>query len=327
MMKLDNMVRGLASDIIAQKLIQFWEHDEGTLELWRASSNFVYAFKRNQVPYFLRFSFEQDKNMEQLKAELAYMDYLHLNGFPTVTSVKSLSGELIETLMTFEGLYMAVVFRAANGVNLDPDTITETQMKEWGKSLGTLHCLSKKFQPESKRRNNWMDTVQFMEDVFQQHPMEFNAIAELRRVTAWLQSLPIENEVYGLIHYDFQLDNIFFEENRDPSFQVIDFDDAIYHWYAVDIVTALDDFIDNDHTRSPLLIRSFLNGYRTKMVLENDVVAQFPQYQRYVNLYKFTRLLKSLDYEDIQDAPPWLDGLKEKLVRVTDTLRKTFPKS
>lgn len=326
-MKLENMVRGLASDTIAQRLIQFWEYDEGTLELWRASSNFVYAFERNQVQYFLRFSFEQDKNIEQLKAELEYMQYLHLNGFPSVTTIKSISGELIETLMTPEGTYNAVVFSAANGINLDSATITEKQMEEWGKSLGSLHCLSKKFEPESERRNSWLDTVQFMESVFQKHPTEHIALDELGRVTTWLQSIPTGNDVYGLIHYDFQLDNIFFEENKNHSFNVIDFDDAMYHWYALDIVTALDDFINDDNPHSKLLIQSFLNGYRSKTVLENDIVAQFPQYQRYANLYKFSKLLRSLDYEEINETPPWFDELKVKLVRVTDDLRKTFQKS
>lgn len=327
MMKLENMARVLASDTVAQRLIQFWEYDEGTLKLCRASSNFVYAFERNQVPYFLRFSFEQEKTIEQLKAELEYMQYLHLNGFPTVTPIQSISGELIETLMTSVGKYFAIVFSAAKGINLNSDTITENQMEEWGKSLGSLHCLSKKFEPESERRKSWLDTVQFMGSVFQKHPTELVALEELNRVSTWLQSLPAGNDVYGLIHYDFQLDNIFFEENKDHSFNVIDFDDAMYHWYALDIVTALDDFMEGDNPHSKLLIQYFLNGYRSKMGLENDVVAQFPHYQRYANLFKFAKLLRSLDYQEINDTPPWFDSLKEKLVRVADELRNTFQKS
>ncbi|TQR15498.1 phosphotransferase enzyme family protein [Psychrobacillus vulpis] len=327
MMNLGNMVRGLSSDTVAQSLIQFWEYDEGTLEVWRASSNFVYAYERNQVQYFLRFSFDQDNSIEQIKAELEFMHYLQLNGFPSVTPIHSISGELIETLKTPEGTYIAVVFSAANGINLDSDKITEKQMKEWGKSLASLHCLSKTFEPVSERRKSWLDTVQFMESVFQKHPKELIALQELCRVTTWLQSIPTGNDVYGLIHYDFQLDNIFFEQNKDHSFNIIDFDDAIYHWYALDIVTALDDFIDDDNPHSKLLIQSFLNGYRSKKVQENDVVAQFPQFQRYANLYKFSKILRSLDYGEINETPPWFDELRVKLVRVADELRQSFQKS
>ncbi|MGA3599441.1 phosphotransferase enzyme family protein [Lysinibacillus agricola] len=326
MMNLGNMVRGVASNAVAQSLVQFWEYDEGTLELWRASSNFVYAFERNQVQYFLRVSFEQDKSIEQIKAELEFMQYLRLNGFPSVTPIQSISGELIETLKTPEGTYIAVVFSAANGINLDADTITAKQMEGWGRSLASLHFLSKTFEPVSERRKSWLDTVQFMESVFKKHPGEQIALQELSKVSNWLQSLPTNKDVFGLIHYDFQLDNIFLEENKDHSFNIIDFDDAIYHWYALDIVTALDDFIDDDNPHSKLLIQSFLNGYRSKMDLENDVVAQFPQFQRYANLYKFSRILKSLDYGEINETPSWFVGLRGKLVRVADELRQSFQK-
>ncbi|ATP40763.1 aminoglycoside phosphotransferase [Solibacillus sp. R5-41] len=327
MMDLGNMVRGVASDAVAQRLVQFWEYDEGTLELWRASANFVYAFERNQDQYFLRFNFEQDKSIKQTKAELEFIQYLQLNGFPSITPIQSLSGELIETLKTAEGTYIAVVFSAANGINLDAETITAKQMEEWGKSLASLHCLSKNFEPLFERRKSWLDTIQFMESVFKKHPGEKIALEELSRVTKWLQSLPNNKDVFGLIHYDFQLDNIFFEEGKGHSFNIIDFDDAIYHWYALDIVTALDDFIDDENAHSKLLIQSFLNGYRSKMFLENDVVAQFPQFQRYANLYKFSKLLRSLDYGEINDIPSWFDELKVKLVRVADELRKSFQKS
>ncbi|QUG41947.1 phosphotransferase [Psychrobacillus sp. INOP01] len=326
MMNLGNMVRGLSSDTVAQSLIQFWEYDEGTLEVWRASSNFVYAFERNQVQYFLRFCFDQDISIEQIKAELEFMQYLQLNEFPSVTPIYSKSGELIETLKTREGTYIAVVFSAANGINLDSDKITEKQMEKWGKSLASLHCLSKTFEPVSERRKSWLDTVQFMESVFQKHPREQVALLELRRVTTWLQSIPSGNDVYGLIHYDFELDNIFFEENKNHSFNIIDFDDAIYHWYALDIVTALDDFIDDDNSHSKLLTQSFLNGYRSITVLEDVAVAQFPHFRRYANLYKFSKLLSSLDYGKINETPPWFDKLKVKLVRVADELRQSFQK-
>lgn len=325
-MNLGNMVRGLASDAVAQRLVQCWEYDEGTLALWRASTNFVYAFEHKQIQYFLRVSFDQEKSIEQIKAELAFMQYLQLNGLPAVSPIHSISGRLIETLQTPEGTYMAVVFSAANGINLDADTMTTKQMEEWGKSLASLHFLSKTFEPVSERRASWLDTVQFMENVFQKHPGEQIALQELGRVTNWLQSLPTNKDVFGLIHYDFQLDNIFWEEDKDHRFNIIDFDDALYHWYALDIVTALDDVMDEDNPHSKLLLQSFLNGYRSKMDLDHEVVAQFPQFQRYANLYKFAKIVKSLDYDEIKETPSWFLGLRDKLVRVADELRQGFQK-
>lgn len=62
------------------------------------------------------------------------------------------------------------------------------------------------------------------------------------------------------------------------------------------------------------------------MDLENDAVAQFPQFQRYANLYKFSKILKSLDYGEITETPSWFVGLRGKLVRVADELRQSFQK-
>ena len=166
-----------------------------------------------------------------------------------------------------------------------------------------------------------------MESVFKKYPGEELALQELNEITNWLHSLSTDKEVFGLIHYDFQLDNLFFEKDKDQHFNVIDFDDAMYHWYSLDLVTALDDFIQDDTPQSKLLIDSFLTGYRTKIALENDIEAQFPQFQRYANLYKYARLLKSLDYGEINDTPPWFDELKVKLVRVADKLKNNFQKS
>lgn len=70
-----------------------------------------------------------------------------------------------------------------------------------------------------------------------------------------------------------------------------------------------------------------MNGYSSVAPIENDVVNQFQQFQRYAKLYKFARLLSSLDYGEINDKPTWLDELRGKLIRVSDELRKSFQKS
>jgi len=34
-------------DVVGTRLIKRWKHDEGSLKLWRASSNFIYTFREN----------------------------------------------------------------------------------------------------------------------------------------------------------------------------------------------------------------------------------------------------------------------------------------
>lgn len=89
---------------------------------------------------------------------------------------------------------------------------------------------------------------------------------------------------YGLIHYDFQLDNIFYEENN-RAFSVIDFDDAVYSWCAHDIVTALDDFLGDDMMNlDHYQVKSFLKGYCSVIPLSNEDINPFPYFQRLMKL-------------------------------------------
>lgn len=52
MMNLRTMVVGLTADHVAKAFLRLWEHEEGTLEVWRASSNFVYRFENRRVIYW-----------------------------------------------------------------------------------------------------------------------------------------------------------------------------------------------------------------------------------------------------------------------------------
>lgn len=324
MMNLRNMITGLSSDTVAQRLIQLWEHDEGTLQFWRASSNFVYVFEHNHEKYFLRFAYEQENNMKNIIAELDFMNFLRSHEFPCVSPIASKTDKLIETVTTSDGLYYAVVFSAAKGIPLN-DSLMEMQSEDWGRSLATLHMLSKLYKPVEFRRKSWQDILHDIESVLRKHPQEHEAMEELKRVTRWLQSLPASEDSYGLIHYDFQLDNVFYDESK-QGFEVIDFDDAMYHWYAMDIVTTLADLYDTHDSPSAQCIQAFLGGYRSIMTVDDESLSLFPKFKRFDNLYGFSRLLWSLENSDVMivDAPSWYEGLKEKLNRMIENRRQGF---
>lgn len=322
MMNLKTMVIGLTSDHVARDLIRNWEHDEGSLRFWRASSNFVYAFQRNQERFFLRFSTEQDHAIEQIEAELEFIQYLIANHYPCVSPVSSINDKLIEKAQTSEGKYFAVVFHAAKGRKLD-ESLSPEQCEEWGKSLARLHSLSAVYEPVHSERKSWRDILGWIEHVLQKHPQEQEAAAELRRMRLWLESQPVTKDTYGLIHYDFQLDNVFYDEEQ-HSFNVIDFDDAFYSWYALDIVSALPDMPDQEDPLSSGHLQSFLKGYRSVRVLGDDFIEQIPYFLIFMNLYGFSRLLWSLDDSEMAQGPDWLEGVRLKFARSRDKLRLGF---
>lgn len=323
MMSLKNMVRGLENHFPANELIKLWEHDAGTLKYWRASSNFVYLFHINGKPHYLRFIHEEDNSIGNIRAELDFMLYLLDQGFATVAPVRSKNGNEIESISTETGRYYGVVFKQAKGQYLSTDQMSEQHLEAWGQSLAALHCLSDSYDHESTSQRSWRDALAFIRAVLQRYPQEYGARQELERVQNLLSALPTGNGHTGLIHYDFETDNVFYlaEELR---YCAIDFDDAMVHWFAMDITSAISDLIDQDDEEARQKIQSFLAGYRSLKPIDKCYMDLMPIFQRFADLYTFARLLRSVENMDNSCSPDWAITLKDKLLSVCDRIRAGY---
>ncbi|MGO4273283.1 hypothetical protein AB4Z22_26150 [Paenibacillus sp. TAF58] len=78
------------------------------------------------------------------------------------------------------------------------------------------------------------------------------------------------------------------------KFHVIDFDDAMYHWYAMDIVAALADVLDNTDRDSSRQVECYLRGYTAISPLDKQMIELFPKFLRFSKLYSFSRILTAL---------------------------------
>lgn len=91
------------------------------------------------------------------------------------------------------------MINSARGTTLD-ENITEVQCEDWGRSLASLHHLSRLYHHFSTKRLNWRDILRKIDAVLQAYPDEKEAIEERGILTERLQSFPISNSNYGLIH-------------------------------------------------------------------------------------------------------------------------------
>jgi len=324
MMSLKNMVRGLENEYVAKQLIQLWHHDVDSLKYWRASSNFVYFFEYDGVRQFLRFIHAEDNTISNIQAELDYIQYLVARGYPAATPILSKSGKWIEKIETADGeLYYSVVFEQATGAYIPLDQMTDQHAREWGKALASLHVLSTSYSTGMTSRRSWTDALDDIASVLHRHPHERAARLALDQLRNQLSELPTGIEHIGLIHYDFETDNIFYEAEK-SRYHAIDFDDAMVHWYAMDIVAALSDLMEQGDDNAERKIEHFLNGYRSIMPLDERYMQLMPVFQRFADLYSFGRLLRSVEGMDSQGAPEWAIKLKDKLLRICDQLREHF---
>ena len=195
-------------------------------------------------------------------------------------------------------------------------------MGEYGRSLARLHNLSERYKPAVERWT-WENVLSWAAEVFAQYGAAECAFAELWAVERELHALPRSRENYGLVHYDFEPDNVFYD-GATGACHVIDFDDAMVHWYAVDLEQALGAIEeDMDSADTGHLQAAFLKGYRAERGLTAQELETQPLMRRFVNLYAYARLIRCVA-ERPDSEPDWMLGLRRYLEEKIARLEASF---
>lgn len=313
---------------LAHMILSNWENDNedsNSLKYYRISSNAVYWCKNQDNTFFLRFVSAEEKSKESILAELDFLRYLRASGYPAVDTILSKAGNELEVVDTPWGTYYAVAFKEAPGKQISEILITDSLIFGWGKALGKLHKLSSEYKTINNTRVDWKKTMDWMEDILSDFPDETATKNELSILKNYLLKLPITKDNFGLIHYDFEADNVFFDDTA-KTYNPIDFDDAVYHWYAMDIEQALDSLTeDMPGEQIEPAINQFINGYRSEHSISDDMLKLLPVFRRYADLYGYVRVLRSVK-EKWNNEPEWMVGLRARLENLLNRRKCGFTK-
>lgn len=301
---------------IANELAQAWPHDAPP-RFFRSSTNFVYGFRRAGAPHFLRFAHDSERSREQIAAELELLSRLRSAGLPVAEPVAASAGEFVVSAETRLGRFHAVAFRRANGNQLQAKELDADHLRRWGATLGRLHAHLKNDQSlPALARPSWQDDLRLVEG---QLPAEVAVEREFAAIDSALRELPTTSDSYGLIHGDFQLDNLFWN----GQIEIIDFDDCRYHWYLADIADAADD-LPRDSAGSNWL-GAFLAGYQEECALAEDLLSQqLGLFRRAARLCRYARVRRALDLALEPDHPPWLRRLHATLLSDVNAYERTI---
>ena len=133
------------------------------------AANLVYEYEINKKPLILRISFTSERTLEQIQAELHFVNYLSENGVNVSRPVLSQNGNLVETIQAADISFFIVTFVKGkgmrvpdNGYRYRADAPIEEYFRNWGKILGQMHGLTKKYQPQSDviKRPEWFKPAQ-----------------------------------------------------------------------------------------------------------------------------------------------------------------------
>lgn len=185
-------------------------------------------------------------------------------------------------------------------------------MFTFGSALGQLHKLSSQYKAQVTKRWAHVEVLSWIEKTLTNISTEATALQELVYIREKPSQLPINSENYGLVHYDFELDNVFYD-HQTKFCSVIDCDDAMYHWYIMGIEQALDS-IKGEVAESEFEQKKthFLEGYKTHFAIDQELFESRLLFKRFANLYGYTRILRAIP-ERWENEPDWLIQLRVKL--------------
>ncbi|NJN81401.1 MAG: phosphotransferase [Caldilineaceae bacterium] len=307
---------------LADQILSHWEHDAERAKYWRASANFVFFFKRFGLDHVLRFNHESERTAGEIQAELDYVNELARSGLHVAKPVQSLAGAAVESIDTSQGVFHAVVFETLRGKQVDLVELAPAQIVAWGNALGELHNVAA--QRSYSGRPTWKEHLDFVSQALPAD--ETVARRALDELEEQLGQLAVDERNFGLIHFDFELDNLVWEEiawaGQKPG--IIDFDDCARYWFVADIAFALRDLFGDSAANVDFQNESlmgFVQGYRSVRPIDPDELLLIPLFLRLHNLLTLAKLQRTLTPVDPAGELPWMAELRAKLAAKMDFYR------
>ncbi len=275
-------------------------------------ANLVYEYQRDGQARILRLSFNPERPVEQIQAELHFINYLAEGGVRVSMPIPSEQGNLIEVLPAAGIPFIAVSFVKGRGMRV-PDNgyryrvgaPIEEYYQNWGKVLGQMHRLAKTYQPLSAaiKRPAWFDWETAHGFPYRERlPVIGDKYDQL---IADLQALPKDVNSYGLIHNDFN-DGNFTVDYDNGDITVFDFDDCCYFWFVYDLACAWEGGVGRTMFR-PLderiafmdhYMAEVMAGYSRENTLNDEWLERLPLFLRLIQMQELMHYAQYLDEPD-----------------------------
>lgn len=319
-------------DVLAIAAQLFGTHKDclGKFADYEGCANLVYHYQRDGQDQVLRLSYNPDRTVEMVQAELHFVEYLAEGGVRVSRPVQSNKGNLIEVISTGETPFIAVSFVKGKGMRV-PDNgyryregvPIEEYFQNWGQVLGQMHRLAKTYQPLNKsiKRPEWHQLESYNGFPYEERlPLISHKYDQL---IAELHALPIDKDSYGLIHNDFN-DGNFTVDYDNGDMTVFDFDDSCYFWFIHDLACAWESGVGRV-MYSPLAKRQdfmkhyleqVLNGYARENTLQEYWLGRLHIFLRLIQMQELVYYAQYLDEpdEDIQS------GLRYKIACIENDI-------
>ncbi|MBL0942658.1 MAG: phosphotransferase [Alphaproteobacteria bacterium] len=278
----DQIQSQLDHNALASLAVRLWAHDPHSLRFINLGINVVYRFENKGEGRYLRLTNASLRSLSEVEAATDYLKHFSEQGCEVCKPIASKAGIYIEKLSLEGQDYLATVVQEVPGQAMGVNHTQKQVYETWGYSLGQLHQAAKNYRPPSSLRFlTWQDLWKEITDRMGTVEPELQAV--YRAVDQWLQTLPLQDDSFGLTHADFRPGNIFWDGK---TASIIDFDEPVYHWFMADIARAMLAF--SGHPQRIEFLDWFITGYRQAKPLADFWLDQLQWFMRMKDLDMYT---------------------------------------
>ncbi|RLQ93073.1 phosphotransferase enzyme family protein [Falsibacillus albus] len=311
------------ANIVEEACARFHASFSSYKKLSSGYQNEVFEYEAEGSQFILRFSAPQRRKMEMLESELRFIRFLKENGVGVSVPIRSKDDAFIEKI-NVDGIdRYASVFQKAPGYPIevnDPKEWNDVFFEKWGALLGKMHKLSKTYNIEETRQK-WRSQQGDILNIGQYLPADLQD--KYKNIMAAIQQLPINENLYGLIHNDFHQGNMFVDKGRITLF---DFDDCAYNWFANDMAVAFyhaywqSTSFHPEHTDfKRKFFVSFLKGYERFEKVDIELLNQVPVFLKLREVFLYALFSKHWNCKELQG---WQ---KETMIQLRHSIKNDIP--
>lgn len=304
---MEKHVHSIFNEDILSEAARRYEMDPDSLFKVGGFENYVYRYTFRGKEYILRLTHSSHRSGGQVQAELDFVAFLAANDAAVSMPVRSKENYLVEKIeIEPDNYFLVTAFTKAPGRHVKKEDLTESLFREWGKSIGKIHRLTKSYVPNTvARRPSWHDDKVFS-NAREYIPVGNELVVQkLEQLVQNLKVLPHDRDSYGLIHTDIHTGNFFIDDDR---ITIFDFDDSAYQYFISDIAIALFyslmslDALEERIAFADSFLTHFLAGYREENQLSDYWIQQIPNFLKLREMELYVVVYRSLDMDN---PGPW----------------------
>ncbi len=262
-------------------------------------SNLIYAFERPAGAYILRLGHSLERNVDLIRGEVDWINYLAAGGVGVARAIPSLAGNLVEPVDDGQGgHFLATAFCRAPGGPFQGDLLDERFCRTYGRLLGRMHALATTYVVSNPawKRPEW-DAPENLLGESLLPAGETTARERYRRLLVHLRALPRDRAGYGMIHQDAHGGNFFIDESGQIT--LFDFDTCVYGHFIYDLAMVLfyaASASDDPTAFTARFMPALLRGYREEYQFDPCWLPELPYFLKLREIDLLAQFLH--DYPD-----------------------------